>query len=106
PQELKFPTVALKRLEDCESHYGLDQYRRSQQLLRAALQAGLADDPAQGETARRARDEIEALKQQARVLDEWEATYKDYRQDVLDAFKTVYVPLRQELNKRSTEAAT
>jgi hypothetical protein len=40
------------------------------------------------------------------VLDEWDTSYKNYRTDVLDAFKAVYVPLRQQLSKRSTEAAT
>jgi len=105
-QELKFAVAALKRLEEFESHHGLEQYRRSQQLLQAALGAGLPDDPVHGETVRHARDEIEALKQQARVLDEWDTSYKNYRTDVLDAFKAVYVPLREDLHKGSTEAAT
>lgn len=104
-QELREAAAALKRLEDFDAGHGFAQYRRSQLLLAAARQAGLADDPAHGATVQKARDEIEALKQQTRVLDEWTGAYKSYRQDVLDAFKAVYVPLREELHRRSTEAA-
>jgi hypothetical protein len=44
-QELKYATAALKRLEEFDGHSDLEKYRRSQLLLHAALQAGLAGDP-------------------------------------------------------------
>jgi hypothetical protein len=103
-QPLRDAAKALDRLEDFDKRHGFDQYRRSQELLAAALQAGLADDPKQGPAVQAARDELEALRAQARVLDEWDGAYRKYRLDVLDAFKAVYVPLREELHQKAAEA--
>ncbi|MCL4534926.1 MAG: BREX system P-loop protein BrxC [Bacteroidetes bacterium] len=104
-QELRDATAALQRLEDFEHHHGFNQYRRSQQLLEAALQAGLADDPQWGAKVQTASDEMQALRDQRRVLDEWNGSFQTYRQDVLDAFKAAYAPLRAELQRRSAAAA-
>lgn len=68
-QPLREAVKALVRLEDFDKHHGFDQYRRSQEILAAALQAGLADDPKHGPAIQAARDELEALRTQARVLD-------------------------------------
>ncbi len=103
-QPLREAVKALDRLEDFDRHHGFDQYRRSQKLLAAALQAGLADDPTHGPAIQAAREELEALRAQARVLDEWDGAYRKYRLVVLDAFKAVYVPLREELHQKAAEA--
>ncbi|MBI3978332.1 MAG: BREX system P-loop protein BrxC, partial [Chloroflexi bacterium] len=104
-QDLRDAVAALKRLEEFDRHNGFGQYGRSQQLLAAALQAGLADDPAWGERVQTARDQIQALKDQRRVLDDWSGACQKYRLEVLDAFRAVYEPLRKELHRRSAEAA-
>lgn len=103
-QPLRDAVTALDRLEDFDKQHGFDQYRRSQELLAAALQAGLADDPKHGPAIQAARDELAALRGQARVLDEWDGAYRKYRLDVLDAVKAVYVPLREELHAKAAEA--
>lgn len=103
-QSLREAAKALDRLEDFDRQHGFDQYRRSQQLLAAALQAGLTDDPKHGPAIQAARDELGALRAQARVLDEWDGAYRKYRLDLLDAFKAVYVPLREELHEKVAAA--
>lgn len=50
-------------------------------------------------------EEVQALKDQHRVLEEWDGAFQKYRGEVLDAFKAVYAPLREELHKRSEDAA-
>ena len=103
-EPLKSGYSALKQLEEFGKHAGFAQYRRSQQLLAAALQAGLAEDSAWGPKVQEARDEMESLRQQKRVLDEWDGAFKRYRLQVLDAFRAVYLPLRKDLSQR-TEGA-
>ena len=103
-QPLKEGVAAIQQLEGFGKHSGFAQYRRSQQLLAAALQAGLAEDPTTGEKVRQARDETEALKQQKRVLDEWDGSFQSYRSQVVESFQGVYQPLRRELAK-STKVA-
>jgi hypothetical protein len=102
--DLRNASSALTGLEDFERVHGFEQYRRSKQLLQAALQAGLTDDPTYGASVQNARDELEALETQRRVLDEWDGAYRNYRLELLDTFKAVYTPLRHELHKRSQEA--
>lgn len=101
---LRKASQALDRLETFEREGRFAQYRRSQALLQAAIQAGLEEDPTWGERVRTAAREMAALKEQRRVVEEWNGAYQDYRQDVLDAFKAVYAPLREELHRRIEEA--
>lgn len=103
-EQVKAGHTALQQLEEFGRHSGFAQYRRSQQLLAAALQAGLAEDPTWGSKVRDARDEMEALKQQRRVLEEWDGAFQRYRLQVLDAFRGVYLPLRKELAERTGAA--
>jgi hypothetical protein len=102
-QEVRDAVQALSRLESFDKDFGFAQYHRSQQLLAAALQAGLADDPEYGLVIQAARDQLDALRAQAAVLDAWNTTYKEYRLDALEAFRAVYTPLRQELHRRIEE---
>lgn len=103
-ETLKAGHSALQRLEEFGKHSGFAQYRRSQQLLAAAVQAGLAEDPLCGSKVREAGDEMAALKQQRRVLEEWDEAFKRYRLQLLDAFKGAYIPLRKELSERTAKA--
>ena len=105
-QALRDAAKAMDRLDAFDKHFGFDQYRRSQDLLAAAIQAGLSDDEKYGPVIQAARDELEALRTQGRVLDEWDGPYAKYRLDVLDSFKAVYAPLREELHQRSADART
>jgi len=103
---LRDAAVALERLQSFDGQHGFEQYRRSRQLLAAAIQAGLAEDSGGSPSITSARDEIEAIVAQARVLDEWDGAYKQYRLDILDAFKAIYVPLRQHLHEGVDAART
>lgn len=105
-ERLRAGHAALTRLETFDRHNGFEQYVRSQRLLEAALQAGLADDPDWGDQLTKASDELAALKAQRRVLDEWNGAYRTYRADVIDIFRECYAPLRRELHNRVTAART
>jgi hypothetical protein len=94
--QLRSGVAAVASLEAFVQSHGLDQYRRSEQLLALVLQAGLAEDSKWGDSVVRARDEMSALKEQRRVLDEWDGAYGDYRAALVDAFKATYRPLRDE----------
>ena len=74
--ELINAETALAKLEEFGVHSGFEQYQRSQQLLMAALQAGLLDDPKWGSSVQKAQSEIEAIKDQRRVLDDWSTHYE------------------------------
>lgn len=103
-EPIKAGCAALRQLEEFGKAFGFAQYRRSQQLLGAALQAGLAEDAIWGPRIQEARDEMEALKQQRRVLEEWEGAFQRYRLQVLDGFKGAYLPLRRELAEGTAKA--
>ncbi len=90
----------LKRLESFDGHAGFEQYSRSQQLLGAALQAGLADDPDRSEYVQNAQDQIGAIKQQRRVLEDWDGQYDHYHSEIRRAFRDTYLPLRTQLSER------
>ena len=98
--ELRSGVVGLSTLEGFVQTHGLDQYRRSEQLLTLVLQAGLTQDPTWGEPIEHARDEMAALKDQRRVLEEWSGAYQGYRSTIIDAFKATYCPLREEARAR------
>lgn len=104
--DLQGAVKAISGLEKFGERSGFAQYRRSRELLTAALQAGLADDPDHGSETQDARDQLEALIDQKRVLPEWEGSYQTYRLVVLDAFKGVYMPVREELHQRCEAAKT
>lgn len=102
--ELREADAALTRLEKFGQGFGFAQYRRSRQLLAAALAAGLADDQTLGSTVSEARDEMEAIVAQRRVLDEWGGAYTNYRSQVQQAFRDTYQPLRTSLTERTRTA--
>ena len=97
---LREAKAALDRLEAFERRGGLVQFRRARRLLAATVQAGLLDDQAVGAKVREAREGIEAVIEQRRVLDEWEGAFQRCRIDLVDAFRSVYVPLREEAHRR------
>lgn len=97
---LRQGTAALQRLEEFSRLGGFAQYRRSQELLKAALAAGLDSDGQWGEQVRDAAEQTAAICQQRRVLDDWDGPYKTYRLKVLEAFRAAYQPLREELHRR------
>jgi hypothetical protein len=95
--ELRAIDAALKRLEAFVKHNGPAQYRRAVDLLALALDAGLADDPQRGEAIQAVQAEWVAVQEQRRVLEEWDGSLKDYRASLVDVYRGVYSPLREEL---------
>jgi hypothetical protein len=85
--------AALGQLETFINEHGLEQFQRSERLLEAALQAGLTDDPKLGPKLDDARQQLEEIKAQRRVLADWTGAYAEYRTVVLDAYRSVYAPL-------------
>lgn len=96
--------AALRRLEVFIHHNGPAGYRRARELLELALEAGLADDPEHGHAFSEAQEEWAAVEDQARVLEEWDGRLQDLRAGVVEAYRAVYVPLREELARRVREA--
>ncbi len=123
--ELRVADTDLRRLEEFSQNFGLEQYRRTLQLLAAAEAAGLEQltgDGGSGQaevtpgqvrdggsdyiatTVATAREQLEHLITERRVLEEWKGAFHHHRLQLLDAFKAAYVPLRERLMKE-TEAA-
>ncbi len=101
---LRGARAALERLEDFERHHGLDQFRRTVQLLGAAVAAGLPEDPEVGAKVSEIREGIEAILEQRRVLDEWDQAFQRYRIALVEVFRSVYEPLRRKAHERIAEA--
>jgi hypothetical protein len=104
-QPLREAAAALKRLEDFDRGHGLAQYQRSQQLLALALDAGLDADATHGAALQDAQAQIESIKQQQRVMEDWDDSFAKYREVVIGAVRAVYTPLRTELSRRTREAS-
>jgi hypothetical protein len=95
---------ALDRLEEFERHHGLAQFGGATRLREAALQAGLPDDETVGSKVQAAIEGMDAVIEQRRVLDEWEKAFQRCRVELMDAFRSVYAPLREEAHRRVAEA--
>ncbi|MGI8550249.1 MAG: BREX system P-loop protein BrxC, partial [Dehalococcoidia bacterium] len=103
-EQLKAIDTALKQLEDFDKSSGFEQFRRSRTLLAVAVEAGLKDDPGYGPFVAEAETQTALIVEQRRVLEEWKGAYQKYRQDVLEAFRETYAPLRTALRDRSQQA--
>lgn len=102
--EFKALHEAFKKLEDFDKSHGFEQFRRSRELLTAAVDAGLKEDPVYGPQIVDAEEQTDILITERRVLDEWIGSYQAYRLRVLDAFREVYSPLRKAVSECSTKA--
>jgi hypothetical protein len=99
-QALRKADQALAKLEEFDRHHGLSQYQRAGLLADAVHLAGLDEDPNLGERITNALEQLDALRTQARVLEEWDGAFVQYQSDLIDAFQSVYAPLRQDLHNR------
>jgi hypothetical protein len=95
---------ALERLEAFERVHGLAQFRQAMRLREAAVQTGLLDDETVGPQAREAIEGMDAVMEQRRVLDEWDKAFRRCRTKLVDAFRDLYVPLREEVHRRVEES--
>lgn len=105
-QELRDIDAALRRMESFVRHNGPAQYRRARDLLAIAVDAGLVEDVEHAADIRSAIEEWGAIEDQRRVLDEWEGRLQAVRGRVVETYRSVYVPLREELASKVTEART
>jgi hypothetical protein len=107
--ELREAEADLRKLEEFDHAHGFEQYRRTQQMLTAVEAAGLIQDgliqeqPAPYDVGE-AREQMQRLIADQRVLDEWNTTFRHNRLELLDALKAVYVPLREELTRKTGSA--
>jgi hypothetical protein len=97
---------ALADLEGFVQRHGLDQFQRAGRLTELALQAGLEDDPELGASVADAREQIEQLKTQRRVLDEWLGAYQSARDVILSAYRSRYAPVYQTARTKVEEGRT
>ena len=102
--DLREIKAALDRLDSFVKHNGLTQYRRSQELLEQALEAGLIDDSTWGDDFQEAQKQYDAIGEQKRVLEEWDGSFLDYRSKVVEAYRAIYVPLREEAANKVDQA--
>ena len=103
-EQLREAVKGLEQLKRFSEHFGFEQYRRSRQLLTAAIDAGLTEDGATSSELEEARTQLDALRDRADVLAEWDGAYMRYRRQVIDSFRSAYEPLRRQLHERSTAA--
>jgi hypothetical protein len=92
--------AALGGLESFVQNRGLDQYQRAERMVELARQTGLEDDPEVGEAVADARVQIEDLKTQRRVLDEWLGAYESARTAILNAYRSRYAPVYADARAR------
>ena len=104
--EVRAGVAAIVALESFISGNGLDQYRRSEQMCSLVKLAGLAADPTWGELVTNALENMAALGDQRRVLEEWGGAYQSYRSTLIDAFKATYRPLREDVQARIESVRT
>ena len=102
--DLKAAASDLAKLDTFITHAGLAQYSRSRRLLDAAVVAGLEADETWGPTITDAGAQMNAIIDQRRVLDDWDGAYREQRELLIQAFKAVYLPLRDDV-RHQTEAA-
>ena len=102
--QLRDLDAALDRIESFVKQDGLAQYRRAKELLTAALEAGLADDPKRGDIVRAAQQQWEAVEEQRQVVEEWAGPLSDHRAKLMEAYRGTYGPLREDLATRVGEA--
>lgn len=85
--------AALGGLEAFVASHGLDQFVRGERLVELARQAGLEEDTDLGQAVADAREQIEELKTQRRVIDEWTGAYQAARESILSAYRSRYAPV-------------
>lgn len=98
--ELRVGLAAISALESFIKGSGLEQYRRSEQMCSLVRLSGLTADPIWGESVTDALENVGALKDQRRVLEEWGGAYQTYRSTLIDAFKATYRPLREDVQAK------
>ena len=76
--------------------HGLEQYRRSEAMIRLADKIALDDDPVTGSLVADAKDQVEELKGQRAVIAAWTGAYEDARLVILDAYRKQYAPAYEE----------
>jgi hypothetical protein len=97
---LRGGNAALGELESFVQNRGLDQYQRAERMVELARQTGLEDDLEVGEAVAHARAQIEDLKTQRRVIDEWLGAYESARTEILGAYRSRYAPVYAEARER------
>jgi hypothetical protein len=101
---LRAGVASLDAIDTFAANHGFEQFDRAMKMLDLAERSGLADDAIHGETIRDAREQLEAIRDQRRVIDEWNGPFQTYRQNVLDAYRATYVPLRDGVRQSVEEA--
>lgn len=96
-QDLRAANTALSTLEAFNAKEGFAQYRRMRQLMTATEDAGLEGLPGIGEQASEAREQLDHLIAQRRVLEDWEGAVKRNRLRLIEAFRDAYAPLRRSV---------
>jgi hypothetical protein len=97
---------ALAGLEGFVARHGLDQFQRAGRLAEIVRQAGLEEDPDVGQAVTDAREQIEQLKTQRRVIEEWTAGYQAACDTILDAYRSRYAPVYAKARAKIEAART
>lgn len=95
--ELRDAHRAMGALSEFIGHNGMAQFARSQELISLALSAGLGEHPEVGATITECAEQYEALKDQRRILADWDGPFADYRARAFAAMLSVYAPLYEEV---------
>jgi hypothetical protein len=91
--EAKEAHERLAQLEDFAKHHGFQQFQRTERLRVIVREAGLDADPTWGLQVTDSDEQLAALADQRRILDDWKGAYAEHRLRLLEGFKGAYVPL-------------
>lgn len=100
----KAANAQLVGLEGFVEKHGLEQFRRAEAMIGLADQIGLDEDPELGSTVRDAKEQIQEIKAQRRVVEEWTASFDTARQLILGAYKKRYAPAYEAARAKVAES--
>ncbi len=73
-------SAALDAIDKFASSKGFEQYERAMRLLELAERSGMGDNPIHGQTINDAREQLDAIRDQRRVVEDWSGPFQTYRQ--------------------------
>ena len=93
---LRDGVAELTAVEGFVGAKGLEQFQRASAMVKLCDQIGLDDDPELGPTVVDAKEQLEELRAQRRVIAEWTTGFETARELILQAYRSRYAPAYEQ----------